>query len=442
MMAKQWSNRFSFIISASAFAIGLGNIWRFPYITGESGGGAFLLVYLLLAAVIGLPILLIELGLGRMSKSSPLTGFGRLTGKPKWNGIGWLGVAAGLLIKMYYVMILAWIAIYFLQSLSGTLTELQPAQLANHFDSVAGNSLNIFGAILVIVILAVLVVRKDLAKGLEPVARVLMTLLFGLILVLAIWSCTLDGTAEGLRFYLTPDFSKLSIDVFLSALGQLFFSVGVGMAAAFVFGSYTSANENLISSTIWIVLADTLIAILAGFMIFPALFTYGLSPDSGPNLIFITMGTFFNNMAAGRIFASLFFLLLFIAGFTSLISVMQGLKESLSDRFGFKSDRALYLVASLVFLGSIPMVYSFAVNPIQIAGKTIYELFDFLTNSVMLPLTALMLILFGAYVIGFEKLVTALASNSKFKISNYWSPVIKYLIPAFVFVIFLKAILP
>ncbi len=440
-MANRWSNRLSFIITTSAFAVGLGNIWRFPYAVGEGGGGAFLLIYLLLIFLIGIPILTIEIVLGRMSRATPLTGFGKLSGKAAWNGVGWLNVAANMIILFYYVMILAWIIIYFGQSVSGRLSMLSTDDLQDHFSTIASDLPTILLVILGIMVASFFIVSRGLREGLERYAKFMMTTLIVIMIGLAVWAATLDGAGAGYRWYLYPDFSKINVQVILGALGQLFFSVGVGMAIAFVFGGYAGRKENLLTSVIWIVIADTLFAVLAGLMIFPALFSFGLPPDSGPNLIFVTMASVFGRLENGAFWGAVFFLLLFLGGFTSLIASLQGLKQSFQERFKLTPFRALVAVTTMVTAGSIPVVFSYVENPVRFFGMTVFGLFDYLTNTIMLPVGGLLIVVFGAFAIGFERIKThLLASGQKMKVGEYWKPVIKWVIPLAVLVILLNGL--
>lgn len=436
MSNNRWSNKFSFIITTSAFAIGLGNVWRFPYVVGEGGGGAFLLVYLVLIAVIGIPMLTVEIALGRMSGTSILLGFGKLARKSKWNALGWLGVASGLMIMGFYVMIMAWIAIYLWECLFGEITSLPVSELSAHFDGIASQLVQVAGVILAIMITAFLVVKKGLKAGLERYTKAMMLGLIIIIIGFAIWAATLDGALEGYRWFLYPDFSKVNFKVIMNALGQLFFSIGVGMGVNFVFGSYIDKRENLVSSTVWIVLSDTFFAILSGLMLFPIIFSFNLVPDSGPNLIFVTMASVFNTLSYGWVLGSIFFLLLFLAGFSSLISTMQGLKDSFKDKYRLSDTTALFLVTVAIFLISIPVVLSYTENPLQLFGKTVFTLLDYVTSTIMLPLGGLLTVIFAGYVIGFERLKSHLVySNASLIIHNYWKPILLIILPATVLLI-------
>jgi NSS family neurotransmitter:Na+ symporter len=286
------------------------------------------------------------------------------------------------------------------------------------------------------------IIRQGLQDGLERYSKYMMLAFIVILLGLAVWATTLDGAAVGYRWYLMPDFSKINLQVVLSALGQLFFSIGVGMAIAFAFGSYTNNKENLITSTGWIVFIDTLFAVLAGLIIFPAIFSFGLSPDSGPNLIFITMVSIFGRLEYGQLLGSIFFLLLFLAGFTSLLSNLQGLKDSFQDKYNLSSFNALLFVSGFITIGSIPVVFSYSDNSVQLFGMTVFGLLDYLTNKIMLPLNGLLIAIFGAYVIGYEKLKAHLELGAEnIKIGNYWKYIIKWIIPISLLIILFNGII-
>ncbi len=429
MLLKRWSSRFSFVLTTSAFAIGLGNVWRFPYIVAEYGGGAFLLVYLLLVLLIGIPLLTMEITLGRLSRSTPLVGFGKLSGQPIWNGLGWLVVVTNMIIMSYYVMILAWVLIYFWESLSGSLSIVSDGDFPDHFKGISSDLRIVLSVIIIIMLSVGLIINQGLKKGLERYTKVMMIGLIVMMVGLTIWAATLDGAISGYLWYLEPDFAKINMEVITAALGQVFFSIGVGMAIAFTFGSYTVDNENLIQSTCWIVLLDTFFAILAGLMIFPILFSFDLSPDSGPNLIFVTLASAFAQLDYS-ILGAAFFLLLFFGGFTSLVASVQGLKDSFEEKYSISEFQSLCLVLVIISVGSVPVVYSFDDQPWIIAGMTLFGLLDYVTNSFLLPLGGLLIALFAAYVVGFDVLKDNLLSGMKTrKISDGWKIVVSLIIP-------------
>lgn len=442
MLSTNWSNRLSFIITSAAFAVGLGNIWRFPYVAGESGGGAFLLVYIILIFLVGIPIMLIEIALGRMSKTTPLVGYSKLSNKPLWNGVGWLGIISSLLIMSYYVMIMAWIVIYIWESISGNISQVGSNKLEEHFTTMAANTSTVLTTVLVIMALAFIIIKKGLKAGLENYSKIMMVGLITMLIGLTVWGATLEGAAEGYRWFLYPEFSKINLKVIVSALGQIFFSIGVGMSVSFVFGSYTNNKENLITSTAWIIFADTFFAILAGLLIFPIIFSFGLSPDSGPNLIFVTMTSAFNSISYGAWLGAIFFLLLFLAGFTSLISTIQGIKDSFKDKFNVSENQSLLLASGIILSLAVPVVFSFTKSPFKIFDKSVFILLDYITNTIMLPLGGLLITIFAAYVIGFEKLKAHIIMGAENAIiSPYWRLILKWVIPLAILTILINGII-
>lgn len=442
MSTNSWSNRLSFIITTSAFSVGLGNIWRFPYITGEGGGGAFLITYLILIFLLGIPIMTMEIGLGRMSGTTPLLGYAKLGNRKSWAVIGWLEVITVLFIMMFYVMILAWVLIYFYECLSGNISSVALENLPAHFDAISSDLSKISIVVIGIMLTATFIVSRGLQNGLEKYSKWMMIALIIMMIGLAIWAATLSGASTGYKYFLSPDFSKIDLSVILSAVGQLFFSLGVGMAAAFAFGSYTSKDDNLISSTSWIVFMDTMIAVLAGLLIFPVIFSFDLEPDSGPNLIFITMASVFGKLSIGSWLGAIFFLLLFLAGYTSLLSCMQGLKDSFKDKYKLGDNAALILAASLIGFGSIPVVLSYLPNPIKLGDMTVYNMLDYLTGNILLPLGGLMIVIFGAHIVGYDRFIQHLKLGApSFNPGAYWRPIIKWLIPLAVLVILVNGLL-
>tara|TARA_Y100000385_G_scaffold290217_1_gene362481 strand:- start:2577 stop:3596 length:1020 start_codon:yes stop_codon:yes gene_type:complete len=339
-------------------------------------------------------------------------------------------------------MILAWIVYYIWESFSGNIALVETQDLSEHFNTIASDLHTIIFIVLAIMISATLIVRQGLKSGLERYSKWMMIILILMLIALTIWSSTLDSALEGYRWFLYPDFAKINLEVIISALGQLFFSIGVGMTISFAFGSYTSSKENLVTSTAWVVLTDTIFAILAGLLIFPAIFSFGLSPDSGPNLIFVTMATVFSTIEQGTWLGSIFFLLLFFAGFTSLISAIQGIKDSFVDKFHVSDRRALLSAAGIITLVSVPVVFSYSEDPILLFGMTMFGLLDYLTNTIMLPLGGLLIAVFAGHVIGFTKLKKQINMGAEnIAIGDYWQPILKYIIPLAILVILINGII-
>ncbi|MDX1667299.1 MAG: sodium-dependent transporter [Saprospiraceae bacterium] len=428
MTPKHWTSRLTFILTTASFAIGLGNIWRFPYLVGENGGGIFLLIYLALVFLVGIPILLTEVSLGRMAQSSPLSGFGLLSGKRGWNMIGWLEVVAALLIMGFYIMILAWVAVYGWESMIGALPD---NAYEEHFTASTRRFFPIFLIGAALTAAAGYIVTKDLKDGIEQMAKWLMPLMLILILMLGGWAISLNGAAEGIRWYLYADLGEVSWNSVLAAMGQLFFSIGVGFTTAFVFGSYSRNDEDIVGSTGAVVIADTLVAFLAGFMIFPALFAFQMTPDSGPGLVFVTMAQLFSQMPMGRLFGTLFFLLLIIAGFTSLAATVESVSESLKSRYELSAHTAIGMVVGIIILLSVPNILSYGDGFFsQLGHRTFFEWTDFLTNSLLLPLIGLLIVLFTAFVLGFRHFQHATNQGAAlFRVTGFWKVLLQLLIP-------------
>ncbi|HLV02427.1 MAG TPA: sodium-dependent transporter, partial [Acidobacteriota bacterium] len=316
-----WGSKLGFVLAAAGSAIGLGNIWGFPTQAGLNGGAGFVLVYLLCVLLIGVPVMIAELTLGRSSQSDPVGVFKKLAPGSPWKLVGVLGVVTGLVILSYYCVVAGWTLKYILLTLDGAFTGSTATEVAETFTGFVSNGPQVILFHFIFVLMTVLIVIGGVRGGIEKVTTILMPMLFLLLLLLVLRSVTLPGASTGLEFYLKPDFEKMDSTVILTAMGQAFFSLSLGMGAMITYGSYLSRREDLISSAVYVSIADTTIAILAGFAIFPALFAVeGLTPDAGPGLIFVVLPNIFNNIPLGQLFGAAFYLLLAIAALTSSIS--------------------------------------------------------------------------------------------------------------------------
>jgi NSS family neurotransmitter:Na+ symporter len=444
-MREKWGSRFGFVMATTGFAVGLGNIWRFPYMVGQSGGGAFLLVYVAFALLIGIPLLTAEISLGRKAQLTPIAGMRRLTRKAAspWNLVGWLSVGAGVLIMSYYLMILAWVVAYFVKMARGELAGITPEIAQETYSSFIAKPLPVVAYTLFVVLLLAAMVGRGLRKGVERVSSFAMPLLLILIVALVLRSLTFPGAGEGLLWYLTPDFSRLTGEVVLAALGHAFLSIGIGMAVAFGFGSYLAPKASDVPGDAAIVVAaDTFVAFLAGLMIFPALFAFGVEPNSGPGLVFMTLPTLCNLMPLGQVFGSLFFFLLTIAGLTSAVALFEILTASLTDSLGIARRKAVWIVALVLFLLSIPVILS--QGPwarVRVRGMDIFALVDTVSTNYLLPVGALLLSLYTAFVWGFERFRQETnAGSGRFRVFAWWKLPIRLLIPAAVAVILLAGL--
>ena len=304
MVRENWGSRFGFIMATAGFAIGMGNIWRFPYIVGESGGGAFIIVYLALTAIIGIPLLTAEVSLGRKAQLTPIAGMKKITSKTSfWNIIGWVEVLTTVIILGYYLMIMSWVTVYLKEYVTGEAFLYDSNTIQSHFNDLQRDPGTLVAYSALISGVMAFVAARGLQGGVELVSKIFMPVLLIMFIILAFGSNTFEGSSEGLWWYLTPDFSKITFKVILAALGQIFFSVGIALTAGFVFGSYLDKKNSDIPGSVGIVVFfDTAIAILAGFVIFPALFAFGIEPNAGPGLLFVTIASLFKEIPLGMFF--------------------------------------------------------------------------------------------------------------------------------------------
>ncbi|MBX2913576.1 MAG: sodium-dependent transporter [Cyclobacteriaceae bacterium] len=346
----QWGSKFGFIMAAAGSAVGLGNIWRFPYITGQYGGGAFVLVYLLCVLLIGVPLLFTEMGFGRFTKKSTIGAFKDTGANPIFMGLGALmAVLVSFFVLSYYGVIAGWTIGYIFKTLAGSTGSFEA------FAANAGYTISLMAAFTLV---TVLIVLGGVSGGIEKAAKVLMPLLFGLIILIAIRSLLLPGAMAGVDFYLNPDFSKINGNSILAALGQAFFSMSIGWGIMITYGSYLPKSANIVSSGVWVGIMDAGVALLAGFMIFPAVFAFGKSPDQGQALVFHVLPEIFSSMPGGAIIGALFFLLLMVAALTSSISMLEVPASYFMDEKKWSRKKAAWVVGILVFLVGIPSALS------------------------------------------------------------------------------------
>ncbi len=454
MARETWASRFGFIMATAGFAIGLGNIWRFPYMTGMNGGGAFLFVYVVFALLIGIPLMTAEISLGRKSQLTPIAGMYRLTGSKvsPWNLFGWLGVSAAVIIQSYYVMLIGWIFGYFFHIVSGGLdgatsvaSEARPVTtvLAAEYETFIAAPGPVLGYTGLVVVVLAVVVGRGLRGGLERVAKFAMPALFVLLVALAIRSLSFPGAMQGLAWYLTPDFSAIDAETVLAALGQAFYSIGIGMAAAFGFGGYLDRERSDVPGNAAIVVAcDTGIAFLAGLVIFPALFAFGLAPDAGPGLLFVTMTSLFAQMPAGQLFGAAFFFLLILAAVTSAAALHEVLTATLTDLVPLRRRTASWLLAGLFLVLSTPIILSQGPwSDVRLFDMDLFGLADKVSGSYMLPAGGLVLALYTVFVWKFDRFrdETNVGAGS-FKVSGLWKPLVVFVIPLAVAVVLLAGL--
>lgn len=437
----EWSSRWAFILATSGSAIGLGNIWKFPYITGVNGGGAFVLVYLACIMVIGLPIMMAEVMLGRRARRSPINAMRLLTAETGagrgWRLLGWAGVVAGFLILSYYSVIAGWAVGYIFNALSGKFTGAGAEQIAGIFAGMVSSPLHLLLLNTVFMVMTVAVVARGVRSGLEKAVTLLMPLLFLLVLVLVFYAMTTGAFAQGAHFLFDPDFGKLTATGVMVAMGHAFFTLSLGMGAVMVYGSYMPAHASIGGSVAMIVFMDTAVSLLAGLMIFPLVFAHGLEPGQGPGLMFQTLPIAFGQLPAGVLFGTLFFVLLTFAAWTSSISLVEPAVAWLVENHGFGRLSAACLCGVLAWLLGFGTIFSFNLwSEYEVLGRSFFELLDFLTSNVMLPLGGMLIAIFAGWIMPRAASQAELATEGR--IYAAWRILIRYVAPVAVFIVLLN----
>jgi NSS family neurotransmitter:Na+ symporter len=455
----QWSSRFMFILAATGSAVGLGNIWKFPYITGENGGGAFVLVYLVCIAIVGIPIMMAEILMGRRGRRSPINTMRYLAEtegvSPLWSLLGWGGVLAGFFILSYYSVIAGWALAYVFRAAGGVFTGATADGVQSIFNSLVDDPERLIAWHTLFMVMSMVVVARGVRHGLEKAVRILMPALLVLLLVLVGYAMNEGAFDQGLRFLFTPDISKVfqhcevvdgleqctvSGSPVLIAMGHAFFTLSLGMGAIMVYGSYMPRTSSIAAATITIALADTAVALLAGMAIFPIVFSNGLEPAAGPGLIFQTLPLAFGAMPGGRFFGTLFFVLLVFAAWTSAISLIEPAVAWLVENRGMSRIRSAIWVGLLVWFLGLGSVFSFNIwSDAKLFDKTFFDLLDYLAANIMLPLGGLMIAIFAGRVMARSSTVDELSLGDGFRY-RLWRGVIRYVTPVAVMLVFLKAI--
>ncbi|MCW8809934.1 MAG: sodium-dependent transporter [Ignavibacteriaceae bacterium] len=445
---ETWGSKAGFILAAAGSAIGLGNIWKFPYIAGENGGASFVLIYLICIAVIGLPVLIAEILIGRTTQRNPVGAFYKLSNSKFWAAVGGMGVVAGFLILSFYAIIAGWSIGYIIEAINGNFFNFpEPASSAEHFQNLVGNIPWIMGYFAFFMVLTMVIVFSGIQKGIERASKIMMPLLFILLIILMIRGLTLDGASQGLDFLWNPDWSKITANTILLALGHAFFTLSLGMGAMLTYGSYMSEKDSIPVAALQIVILDTLIALIAGTAIFTSVFAVGLAPDAGPGLIFQTLPVVFSKMPGGYFFSILFFISLTIAALTSSISLLEVVVSFFVDELKWKRHTAAIVISVFIFALGVPSALSFnLLNDIKIFGFDFFELADFIASNILLPLGGLFIAVFVAWIWGYDKVIPNLRKGAENFFDNYpllsslWKIFLKYLSPVLIFLVFLYSI--
>ncbi len=438
MKREQLGSRMGFIMLSAGCAIGCGNVWKFPWMCGQNGGGSFMLVYIICLIVLGIPALIMEFSVGRAAQTSPLYMYRKLQ-KPgqKWGGFGWVCLAGNVALMAFYTVVCGWIIYYFFKFLTGQSGSLGFAAM------LASPGVNV-GFLLITVVVAFAVLSFHLQGGLERVTKITMSALLILMLVLAIHSLRLDGAGRGMAFYLKPDFSKINGSVIVGAMNQAFFTLSTGMGGMAIFGSYIGKERSLMGEAVHVVALDTLVAVLAGIIIFPACFTYGLEVNAGPSLLFDTMAAVFRNMSGGQLWGSLFFLFMIFAAMSTVLGVCENILAMVRELTGWSRPKGSLVCGIGVFAIALTTALGFNVFHFQpfAKGTTWLDFWDFVVSTNVLPLGSLVLVLFccNKFGWGWDNFLREANTGSGLKIRGWMKPLFRYIVPAIIAVIYIYGI--
>ncbi len=450
---EHFASRLGFILISAGCAIGLGNVWRFPYITGEYGGAAFVLLYLIFLVILGLPVMVMEFAVGRASQRSAAQAFDKLQPSGKWHWFSWWGYIGCMILMMFYTTVCGWMISYVPQMASGMFNGADATFAGQAFNGMLADPVALIGWMVVAVVLGFLVCSLGLQKGVERITKVMMAALFVVMIALCIRAVTLPGAAEGIAFYLVPDFGRLFTDgwstfgeAVYAAMGQAFFSLSLGIAAMEIFGSRIGRERSLTGEAVSVTALNTVVAILAGLIIFPACFAYGVSPDQGPSLVFVTLPVVFGQMPLGNVWGCLFFVFMAFASLSTVIAVFENLISWTMDEWNMSRKRAVLVNGVLVLVLSLPCALGFNV----LSGATIpaigdiQSIEDFIVSNNMLPLGSLLFVLFCTTRKGWgwEKFLAEADAGEGVKFPRWTRLWLKYGIPAMIIIIFVMGYAP
>ena len=447
---ENFKSTLGFILVSAGCAIGIGNVWKFPYVAGANGGGVFVLFYLLFLLIMGVPVLTMELAVGRASRQSAVESYKALEKKGhKWHIHGWFCVIGCYLLMMYYTTVSGWMLGYFFKFASGTFEGISSvAESASVFDGMLANPLEMILWMAITVCAGFLVCSFSLQKGLERISKIMMLGLLALIVILAINSVTLDGALEGIKFYLLPDFSRAMEqgigNVITAAMNQAFFTLSIGIGSMEIFGSYMTKDRTIGGQAVQICCLDTFVALMAGLIIFPACFSFGVQPDAGPPLIFVTLPNVFMNMVGGRIWGTLFFLFMTFASFSTVIAVFQNLVAACEENFGWKKKKTVIINCLFVLVASVPCVLGYNVwSAATIGGKNILDIEDFLVSNILLPAGALVYLIFCVtrFGWGYDNYLAECNEGKGLKMPRWLKPYFQFVLPILIAVILITGLI-
>lgn len=451
MKRESFKSRLGFLLVSAGCAIGIGNVWRFPYVTGQNGGGIFVLFYLIFLVIMGLPVLTMELAVGRASRKSAVLGYKALEKKgSKWHIHGWVAIFGCCMLMMYYTTVSGWMVTYFFKFLTGSFKSgMTTEDTAQAFSNLLGDPKQMAFWMILTVVVGFLVCSRGLQNGLEKISKFMMTALLLLIVVLAVHSLTLSNAAEGVKFYLVPNTEAVAAvglkNVITAAMNQAFFTLSLGVAAMEIFGSYMGKDHTLAGEGVRICALDTFVAIMAGLIIFPACFSYNVEVNAGPSLIFITLPNVFINMSGGRIWGSLFFLFMTFASFSTVIAVFENIMSFCMDMFGWSRNKAALINCIVILIASLPCVLGYNVwsNLHLIGGRDVLDSEDFIVSNFLLPIGSLIYLLFCVtkWGWGFEKYCEEANTGDGIKISKKLRPYFQFILPILIVFILIQGLI-
>ena len=451
MKRESFKSRLGFLLVSAGCAIGIGNVWRFPYVTGQNGGGIFVLFYLIFLVIMGLPVLTMELAVGRASRKSAVLGYKALEKKgSKWHIHGWVAIFGCCMLMMYYTTVSGWMVTYFFKFLTGSFKSgMTTEDTAQAFSNLLGDPKQMAFWMILTVVVGFLVCSRGLQNGLEKISKFMMTALLLLIVVLAVHSITLSNAAEGVKFYLVPNTEAVAAvglkNVITAAMNQAFFTLSLGVAAMEIFGSYMGKDHTLAGEGVRICALDTFVAIMAGLIIFPACFSYNVEVNAGPSLIFITLPNVFINMSGGRIWGSLFFLFMTFASFSTVIAVFENIMSFCMDMFGWSRNKAALINCIVILIASLPCVLGYNVwsNLHLIGGRDVLDSEDFIVSNLLLPTGSLIYLLFCVtkWGWGFEKYCEEANTGDGIKISKKLKPYFQFILPILIVFILIQGLI-
>ena len=442
---ETFASRLGFILISAGCAIGLGNVWRFPYITGKYGGAAFVLIYLCFLVILGIPIMVMEFSVGRASQRSAARSFHVLEPKgTKWHLASYVAIAGNYLLMMFYTTVGGWMLSYIVKMAAGTFTNLTPDEVGGVFNNMLANPGEMTFWMVITIVVSFGVCSMGLRNGVERINKAMMSLLFVILIALCIRSVTLDGAAEGLKFYLVPDFSKMAEngigEAVYAAMGQSFFTLSLGIGAMAIFGSYISKERRLTGECINICILDTTVALLSGLVIFPACFAFGVDPGEGPGLVFVTLPNVFNQMPGGRLWGSLFFVFMSFAALSTVIAVFENIISFAIDLWGWSRKKAILVNLAVILVLSMPCVLGFnvlsSIQPLG-AGTTIQDLEDFIISNNLLPIGSVLYLLFctSRYGWGWKSFIAEADAGKGVKFPKWARFYVTYILPIIVIAI-------